>query len=334
MTIDSSQELISIVVPAFNEAQSLERFHAELSQVLDEHSIEAEIIFINDGSTDETLEILRSIAVQDARVISISLSRNYGKEIALTAGIDHATGSAVIPMDADLQHPPALIPEFIRKWHEGYDVVYAVRKNRNEEAFIKKVSADIFYRLMSKLSGRIQMQPHAGDYRLISRNAADALKTMREQHRFMKGLYSAVGFRQTSIPFEPNRRYAGKTKWSLVNLISLSIEGITSFSTAPLRIATIFGLLCALVSFVYALWITLRTLIYGEPVTGFPTLIVAILFLGGIQLISLGIIGEYLGRIFDESKNRPLYFVAEIFQNSNEVKRDEHVDVVKPISRI
>ena len=313
MSTELQPELISIVVPAYNEEQNLEQFHAELSSMLDSENLHAEIIYVNDGSTDRTLDLLCSISDRDKRVKAVSLSRNYGKEIALTAGIDHASGAAVIPMDADLQHPPELIPQFIEKWHQGYDVVYAVRKNRNEEGLLKKLSANIFYRLMSWLSGRVQVPPHAGDYRLISRRAADALKTMRERHRFMKGLYSAVGFRQTSVLYEPNPRFAGETKWNFINLVSLSIEGITSFSTAPLRIATVFGLLCALVSFIYALWITLRTLIYGDPVTGFPTLIVAILFLGGIQLISLGIIGEYLGRIFDESKNRPLYFIADIY---------------------
>ena len=229
MTTELQTELISIVVPAFNEEQNLEPFHAELSDMLAANGLRAEIIYVNDGSTDHTLELLVALADRDKQVKVVSLSRNYGKEIALTAGIDHAVGAAVIPMDADLQHPPELIPEFIEKWHQGYDIVYAVRKNRDEEGLLKKMSANIFYRLMSWLSGRVQVPPHAGDYRLISRRATDALKMMRERHRFMKGLYSAVGFRQTAVLFEPNPRFAGETKWNFLNLVSLSIEGITSF---------------------------------------------------------------------------------------------------------
>jgi len=306
--LSTARTFFSVVVPAYNEEEVLPEFHKRISTVLETMSIEAEIVYVNDGSTDNTLAVMQGLQESDPRVAVVDLSRNFGKEIALTAGLDHASGDAVVVIDADLQHPPELIPELVKYWMGGYDVVYAKRISRGGESIIKKTTTYVFYRLIQLVS-RVKIPEDVGDYRLLSRRAVDSLKQLREQHRFMKGLFSWIGYPQKAVPYQPDPRYAGRTKWSYWDLWNFALEGITSFSIFPLKIATYLGLLTALVAFLYAAAIIYQTLIYGNPVAGYPSLMVVILFLGGVQLITIGIIGEYLGRMFDETKQRPLYFL-------------------------
>jgi glycosyltransferase involved in cell wall biosynthesis len=305
--------LISIIVPAYNEADVIEAFYQRMLNVLLEHSLEYELIFVNDGSTDNTLAILKKLQEDDHHVMVVDLSRNFGKEIAMTAGLDYCTGDAVILIDADLQDPPELIPDMIEKWQEGHDVVYARRVSRDGESFLKKLTSKWFYRLINRLS-TVRIPEDTGDFRLMSRRAVNALSTLRERNRFMKGLFSWIGYSQTEIIYERDARYAGSSKWNYLQLWEHAIEGITSFTAIPLKIATYLGLMTATGAFLYGLWIIFKTMIYGDPVAGFPTLMVVILFLGGVQLLALGIIGEYLGRIFSESKQRPLYLVNKIYR--------------------
>lgn len=304
------QERLSVVVPAFNEAEGLPHFHARLSAVLQDLPLPAEIVYVNDGSSDATLEVMRQLAGTDGRVAIVDLSRNFGKEIALTAGLDHARGDAVVVIDADLQDPPELITELVRRWHEGYDVVYAKRTARDGESWLKKLTAFVFYRLMQR-AGRVHIPQDTGDFRLLSRRAIASLGKLREQHRFMKGLFAWIGFPQVAVPYRREPRYAGKTKWNYWRLWNFALEGITSFTTAPLKVATYLGLVTAVAAFAYAAIIVYKTLVFGDPVRGYPSLMVVVLFLGGVQLITIGILGEYIGRMFDETKNRPLYLVQE-----------------------
>jgi polyisoprenyl-phosphate glycosyltransferase len=305
-----SETLLSIVVPAYNEREVLPTFHQRLCAVLDSIMVDFEVLYVNDGSTDDTLDVLHRLQDSDPRVAIIDLSRNFGKEIALSAGLDHAKGHAVVVIDADLQDPPELIPEFLASWADGYDVVYGERVSREGETAVKKATAYLFYRLIQKVS-RVSIPRDTGDYRLLSRRAVDALKRLREQHRFMKGLFAWIGYSQKAIPYRRDARYAGTTKWNYWKLWNFALEGITSFSIAPLKVATYLGLMTAVVAFGYAAVVIFKKLAYGDPVPGYPSLIVVVLFLGGIQLISLGIIGEYLGRMFDESKQRPLYLIKD-----------------------
>ncbi|MCE7938608.1 glycosyltransferase [bacterium] len=291
-----------------NESENVAAFYARTHAVLDRTGEPWEIVCVDDGSRDDTLDRLVALHRRDPRVRVIELSRNFGKEIALTAGIDAAVGDAVIPIDADLQDPPELIPDMLAKWREGYDVVYATRIERAGETWLKKATAGGFYRLMERLSD-VPMPPNTGDFRLMARPAVDALREARERNRFMKGLFAWVGFRQYSLGYHRDPRAAGTTKWSYWRLIRLAIEGITSFSSAPLQIATWLGLAVASLSFVYGVVRIVITLLYGNPVAGYPSLMVVILFLGGVQLITLGIIGAYVGRIYQEVKGRPLYIV-------------------------
>ena len=300
--------LLSIVVPAYNEEEVLPEFHRRTAAVLDELPMEAEVVYVNDGSKDSTLQVLRELHAQDVRVGIVDLSRNFGKEIALTAGLDAARGDAVVVIDADLQDPPELIPELLRKWSEGFDVVYAQRESRAGESMAKKATSYAFYRLIQRMS-RVRIPADTGDFRLLSRRAIDALKQLREQHRFMKGLFAWIGFPQIGVPYHRDPRFAGDTKWNYWKLWNFALDGITSFSIAPLKAATYLGLSIAAFAFFYALWIIAKTLIWGDPVPGYPTLIVVVLFLGGMQLTFLGVIGEYLGRMFDETKRRPLYLL-------------------------
>ena len=251
---------------------------------------------------------MRSIRAKDSRVSIVDMSRNYGKETALTAGLDHAVGDAVVVIDADLQDPPELIPELIAQWRAGFDVVYAKRTARDGESMVKKVTASAFYRVIHRVS-RIEIPADTGDFRILSRRAVDALGQLREHHRFMKGLFAWIGFPQVAIPYRRDARFAGETKWNYWNLWNFALEGITSFTIAPLKIATYVGVLVALVSFVFAAWIIYKTIAFGDPVRGYPSLMVVVLFLGGVQLLSIGVMGEYLGRLFDEAKGRPLYFI-------------------------
>jgi len=300
--------ILTIVVPAYNEEKVLPEFHKRVSRVINEIGMPTEILYINDGSTDQTLEIIKGFP-SDTHIISyINLSRNFGKEIAMSAGLDFARGEAVILIDADLQDPPELMVELVKQWQEGYDNVYAQRLERAGEGFIKKATAHMFYRTIQKMT-RIKIPEDTGDYRLLSRRAVEALKQFKEQHRFMKGLFAWIGYPQTAVPYKRDPRFAGETKWNYWHLWNFAIEGITSFSTAPLKISTYFGLLTALFAFFYGAFIIIKTLLYGDPVPGYPSLVVIVLFLGGVQLMSIGAIGEYLGRMFDETKKRPLYLV-------------------------
>ncbi len=307
-----ASQVLSIVVPMFNEAENIGPFYERLKKVLDNNGESYEIICVNDGSTDATLENLLKLREKDPNIKVVDLSRNFGKEIALTAGLDFSSGMAVIPIDADLQDPPELIPQLVAKWKEGYEVVYAVRKSRLGESLFKKLTAHLFYRLAEKIMD-INIPRDTGDFRLMDRSAVDALKNMRERNRFMKGLFAWVGFKQFAIYYERDPRHKGKTKWNFFKLLNFAIEGITSFSYVPLRLATYIGLVIALMSFFYAVYIMISTLIYGNPVPGYPSLITIILFLGGVQLICIGILGEYMGRIYNEVKQRPVYIIRKTF---------------------
>jgi len=307
---ESMRLTLSIVVPVFNEQAVLPEFHARLKEVIDGMGLRAQVIYVNDGSTDGTLDVIRDLAEIDARVMLVDLSRNFGKEIALTAGLDHADADAVVVIDADLQDPPELIPELVAQWRRGYDVVYAKRICRDGESIAKKTTAFLFYRLIRKIS-RVQIPEDTGDFRLLSRRAVHAVCRMREQHRFMKGLFAWIGYPQIAVPYRRASRYAGTTKWNYWKLWNLALEGITSFTCVPLKIATYAGLASALAALGYGLYIVLRTLLFGNPVPGYPSLLAAVMFLGGLQLLGIGVIGEYLSRMFDESKQRPLYLLKE-----------------------
>jgi glycosyltransferase involved in cell wall biosynthesis len=302
---------LSVVVPAYDEAEVLPAFHQRLSTALAETGLAAEIVYVNDGSRDGTLETMLRLREADPRIAVVDLSRNFGKEIALTAGLDHASGDAVVVIDADLQDPPELIPELVAGWREGFDVVYAKRLSRSGESFGKRATANLFYRLIQRLGGRVDIPANTGDFRLMSRRAVEALGRLREQHRFMKGLFAWIGFRQKAVSYHRDPRHAGASKWNYWQLWNFSLEGITSFTIGPLKIATYVGLTTALFAFGYGVWIILDTLINGNPVAGYPSLMVVVLFLGGLQLMTTGIVGEYLGRIFNETKGRPLYIVRD-----------------------
>ncbi|PWK88485.1 glycosyltransferase family 2 protein [Fulvimonas soli] len=301
---------LTVVVPAYNEAAVLEDFHARLAAVLDGLGLDCAVLYVDDGSGDATWAVIGSLLARDARAGALRLSRNFGKEAALTAGLDHVREGAAVVIDADLQDPPELIPELVAQWRAGYDVVYATRSARAGEGVFKRLTAAAFYRAMEKLSDTA-VPRDTGDFRLLSRRALDALAQLRERQRFMKGLFAWIGYRQTAVRYLREPRQAGRSKWNYWRLTQLAIEGITSFSTAPLRLATWVGLGSSLLAFLYGLWVLGKALLYGDPVRGYPTLMLVILFLGGVQLLALGVIGEYLGRNYAESKRRPLYFVEE-----------------------
>jgi polyisoprenyl-phosphate glycosyltransferase len=303
--------LVSIIVPVFNESSNIMEFYFRVTRVMNQTGYGYEVVFINDGSKDDTLNKLQDLREKDHHIKIINLSRNFGKEIALTAGLDNCHGEAVIPIDADLQDPPEVIVELLAKWEEGYDVVYATRTMRDGETSMKKVTAHLFYKFIKKLTP-IPIPQDTGDFRLMSRKVVNALKELREQHRFMKGLFSWVGFRQTSISYRREPRFAGKSKFNYWKLWNFAIEGITSFSFRPLQVATYLGFSISLFAIAFAFYLFITTLLKGNPVPGYPSLMVAVLFLGGVQLTTMGIIGEYIGRIYNESKRRPLYFVQDM----------------------
>lgn len=310
MNTKNGRAFVSIVVPMFNESENIGMLYERLTAVLEKLDRPYEVICVNDGSKDNTLQLMIKINQKDPRFKIIDLSRNFGKEIALSAGLDYSNGEVVVPIDADLQDPPELICEMLERWAEGYDVVYAVRTQRDGESLLKKSTAALFYKIIGKLS-TIDIPRNTGDFRLMSRQVVESLKELRETHRFMKGLFSWIGFRQTAIMYRRDARYAGKTKWKFGKLWNLALEGITSFSYLPLQWSMYFGFFVASSAFLYGLYLTIRTLIYGNPVPGYPSLMVIVLFLGGVQLFTVGIIGEYIGRIYTESKRRPLYVVRE-----------------------
>ena len=299
--------LFSVVVPAYNEEAGIVEFHRRLSVVM--NALGAwEVIYVNDGSRDRTGPFIEALREADNHVALVNLSRNFGKEIATTAGLDHARGDAVIVIDADLQDPPELIPELVAGWREGYDMIYAQRRIREGETWLKRTTADLFYRLMQNLGG-VQLPRNTGDFRLMSRRVVDALLQLREQHRFMKGLFAWVGFPTKAVLYNRAPRHSGETKWNYPKLWTLAIEGITSFTVMPLKVATYLGLAVAIVAVIFGGQVIVKTILFGNSVAGYPSLMTVILFLGGVQLITLGVIGEYLGRVFNETKGRPLYLV-------------------------
>ncbi len=313
---------VSIIIPCHNEAGNLATLYARVRAVMDPSGESWEMICVNDGSSDDTLLQLITLHRQDPRIRVIDLSRNFGKEAALTAGLDAARGEAAIPLDADLQDPPELIPDLLAHWREGFDVVNAVRLSRDGESWIKRASAHLFYRIINRLSD-VEIPPDTGDFRLLSRPVLDTLRTLPERRRFMKGLFAWVGFRSTSIYYHRAPRHTGKTTWNYWRLWNFAVEGITSFSQVPLQIAAYLGVLVSLLAFLYALWLVASTLIYGNPVKGYPSIMVTLLFLGGVQLMALGVIGEYLGRIYEESKQRPVYLIRQVWGSGQTPEEDD-----------
>jgi glycosyltransferase involved in cell wall biosynthesis len=301
---------LSVVVPVFNEAANLAPLVGRLAPVLENQTPNWEIVFVDDGSRDAGIEEIKRLNAAEPRVRALSFSRNFGKEIAIAAGLDAAHGDAVIIMDADLQHPPETIPQFVERWREGYAVVYAQRLDRTYEGPVKRGFTRVFYRIFAEL-GETQLYEEAGDFQLFDRRAVEALRLLGERARFSKGLYSWIGFKSTGVPFEVGERLHGKSSYNYRKLLHFAWDGITSFTTVPLRIWTYLGFLISLGAIVTALYFILEALFVGVRTPGFPTLIVAVTLLAGVQLMSLGMIGEYVGRIFAEVKRRPLYIIAD-----------------------
>ena len=299
---------VSVLIPTYNEESTLIALFDRLVALMDSMTgYEWEVLLVNDGSSDNSLLLMSQMHGKDNRFNYLDLSRNYGKETAMLAGFDYITGDCMVIMDADLQHPPEIIPEMIKLWEEGYDDVYAKRRDRGGESYLKKKTAQKFYQLLQKMTP-IPIQQDTGDFRLLDKICINALRNIRESQRYTKGMFSWIGFNKKEILFDQQERVSGQSKWSYLNLINLAIDGITSFTTAPLKTSSIVGLFVSLGAFIYMIYVFLRALIWGDSVQGYPTLMVVILFLGGVQLLSLGVIGEYLGRIFHETKNRPPYF--------------------------
>lgn len=300
---------VTILVPCYNEEESLPALYKALMHLTNQHpNYYWELLFVDDGSRDSTIQVLKELRQNDKRVSYVELSRNFGKENAMLAGFDYATGDCVIIMDADLQHPPQVIPEMLKKWEEGYEDVYGKRLSRGKESFMRKKLSLLYYSMLQK-STRYDILPNVGDFRLLDRKCIDALKQLRESERYTKGLFCFIGFKKTYVEFETQDRIAGVSSWNYLGLISLAIQGITSFTVAPLRLATLFGTLVSFFAFIYMIFSFIKAVIWGDAVQGFPTLIIIILFIGGVELLCLGIIGEYVGRIFSETKRRPVYIV-------------------------
>ncbi len=321
MPSDPVLPVLSVVVPCFNEAEGLPGFHERLQAVMTAIGLAWEVVYVNDGSRDRTLSVidrLRAVPGSGA-VACLNLSRNFGKEIALTAGLDPARGTgACIVIDADLQDPPEVIAALVDAWREGIDMVYAQRRARQGDSWLKRLTAKAFYRLMRRIGDRVVMPPDTGDFRLISRRAVNSLLALRERHRFMKGLFAWIGYPARAVLYDRDPRVGGRSSFSYWSLWNFALEGITSFTVVPLRVATYIGLLVALFSIVYGGFLVIRTLAFGNPVPGYPSLMAVITFLGGVQLVTLGVVGEYLGRIFNETKQRPLY-VVERFEAARTV---------------
>lgn len=303
-------KIVTILLPAYNEAESFTELKECMDKVaVDNSSYEWQFLMVNDGSTDDTLEQMQQLHSADSRYHYLDLSRHYGKEIAIMAGLDYAEGDAIIIMDADMQHPIDVIPEMLKYWEEGYDDVFAQRQE-SHESWIKQTTSHLYYQLLQH-STDITIQMNTGDFRLLDRKCVEALRQMRETDRNTKGMYSWIGFHKKGIDYHQKKRAHGTTKWHFGSLVNLALTGITSFTTAPLRFASVLGFIISILAFIYLIYIIIKTIFVGEPVQGFPTLMTTILFLGGIQLISLGIIGEYLSHIFNETKKRPGYFIRE-----------------------
>jgi len=318
---------ISVVVPVYNEEEAIAPFMAALDAAMPKEAFDLQVVFVNDGSHDGTLSALAALAAQDPRLVIVNLSRNFGKEAALTAGLDHARGDVVVPMDVDLQDPPAVIPRMLEKWAEGYDVVLAVRASRDNDTVGKRMSAQWFYYLFNSVSSP-RIPVNVGDFRLIDRRVVEALSSLGDRNRFMKGLFAWTGFSAIAVEYVRGQRTAGRTKWNYWKLWNFALDGIFSFSTAPLRVWTYLGLMVAVAAIVYAGIVLLRTLLFGIDVPGYASLMVVVLFLGAMQLISIGIIGEYVGRLFIEAKRRPLYLVDGVY-SSGSLREDEMIAAAK-----
>lgn len=313
---------VTLLIPAYNEEEVIGSLFDRLDGLANSiKNYKFEFLFVNDGSRDNTLEIIKSQAKKDSRVSYINLSRNFGKEIAMIAGIDHVRGDAMVIIDADLQDPPELIPEMIKHWEEGYDDVYARRSSREGETWLKKKTSEMYYKILQS-STNIPIQIDTGDFRLLDRRCIDALKQFRESQRNTKAMFSWIGYKKKEILYNRNPRLAGTTKWNYRKLFNLAIDGITSFTTAPLRIATITGLLISAISFLYIIYLLVRPLFGVSTGAGYSSTLAVILFMGGVQMLFLGIIGEYIGRIFNETKNRPLYFIEEYHAGTDKKARD------------
>jgi len=302
---------ISLLIPCYNEEMSLPLLYPELLKLMEGMpAYEWELMFVNDGSIDGTIDALRQLRQQDPRVNYVDLSRNFGKEVAMLAGFDYVTGDCMIIIDADLQDPPSLIPEMVKWWEQGYEDVYARRRTRGKESWLRKFLSMRFYKMLQN-SSRFDVLQNVGDFRLLDRCCINALKKMRESERYTKGMYSWIGFKKKEVTFDRGDRVAGKSAWNYRRLFSLAIDGITSFTSLPLRISTVIGFIISLMAFIYMMVVFVKALVWGDPVRGYPSLVMLILFLGGIQLLSLGVIGEYIGRIYNETKNRPDYIVSK-----------------------
>lgn len=301
---------LSVVAPMYNEAENLDYFFERVTGVLKKLGLSFEIVCVNDGSRDGTFAGLLAHREKNPAIKVVDLSRNFGKDIALTAGIDHARGAAVVPIDSDLQDPPELIEELVKKWREGFEVVYATRRSRQGESVFKRATAALFYKLFDSVSD-VKMPRNTGDFRLMDRKAVDALMRLPERNRFMKGLFAWVGFKQTAVMYDREKRHAGTTKWNYWKLWNFALDGITGFSSIPLRVWTYAGVFISSVAFLYALFLIVRIFMYGKDLPGYGSTMVVILFLGGIQLITLGVLGEYMARIYNEVKGRPLYLVRD-----------------------
>lgn len=303
---------VSLLIPFYNEQEVLPKLFERVKLLVDSNlDYQWEVMLVNDGSVDNSLCMVKQMYLRDNRFRYIDLSRNFGKEVAMMAGLDYITGDCVVIMDADLQHPPELIPDMLKLWEEGYDDIYGKRNNRGKEPWLRKQLSLLYYRLLQK-STKVHVLQNVGDFRLLDRICVEALKSMRESQRYTKGMFQWIGFKKKEILFDQEDRVAGNTKWNYFKLGGLAIEGITSYTTSPLKIATVMGLVVSFCAFIYMIYIIIKALLIGDPVAGYPTIMVVMLFLGGVQLLSLGIIGEYIGRIFNETKNRPVYFIREI----------------------
>ena len=316
---------VSILIPFYNEQEVLPSLFERLQSLIDSNdNYQWEVMLINDGSTDNSLCLVKQMRPRDKRFRYIDLSRNFGKETAMLAGFDNVTGDCMVIMDADLQHPPEVIPQMLKLWEEGYDDIYGKRNNRGKEPWLRRKLSLLYYKLLQKTTN-VSILQNVGDFRLLDRICIDALCSMRESQRYTKGMFQWIGFKKKEFTFDQDDRVAGNTKWSYIKLLNLAIEGITSYTTSPLKIATVMGLIVSLCAFIYMLFVLIKALAVGDPVAGYPTIMVVMLFLGGVQLLSLGIIGEYIGRIFNETKNRPAYFIREIDgEKRQKVYKDEN----------
>lgn len=311
--------MISLIIPCYNEQDVITLCHDRVTAVIDSIAdYDFEIIYINDGSQDNTLDLLDDIQSRDTRVRLINLSRNFGKEAAMTAGLDHMRGDAVIILDADMQDPPELIPDILKTWKDqNADVVYGQRLSRDGETWFKKFSASAFYALINLIS-QVDIPRNTGDFRLMTRRAVESLSKLREHHRFMKGLFAWVGYKQVAFHYNRKPRIAGRTKWDYLKLANLSLEGITGFSMTPLRFATLCGVMVAVFSFIFGAFILIKTILFGRDVPGYASIMVTVTFFSGIQLLCIGLLGEYIGRIFNETKNRPIYLIDRIIEDDKE----------------